>query len=79
VGSEAKVLDSLTGVLGTPEEESVGSSGEAGSDLVDGEGLAASLKNACAGRGSEAESSDGELGELEETVVVRDGSDLISH
>jgi len=75
VGSEAKVLDSLTGVLGTPEEESVGSSGEAGSDLVDGEGLAASLKNACAGRGSEAESSDGELGELEETVVVRDGSD----
>jgi hypothetical protein len=78
VGTEAEVLDGLTGVLGSTEEEGVGSSGEAGSDLVDGEGLTTGLLDACASRGSEAESRNGELGELSQTDVVSDGSDLIS-
>jgi hypothetical protein len=77
VGTEAEVLDGLTGVLGSTEEEGVGSSGEAGSDLIDGEALAAGLLNARTGRRSEAHRGDGELGELKETVVVSDGSDLV--
>jgi len=77
VGAHAEVLDSLTGVLGSTEEEGVGSGGEAGSDLVDGEGLAAGLQDACAGGRGEAERSDGELGEVEETVVIGDGADLV--
>jgi hypothetical protein len=75
VGTKAEVLDGLTGVLGSTEEEGVGSSGEAGSDLVNGEGLTTGLQDAGTGRRSEAESRDGELGELEETVVVSDGAD----
>lgn len=76
VRTKAKVLDGLTGVLGATEEESVGSSGEAGGDLVNGQGLTASLLDTGTSRGSEAESSYGELGELKETVVISDGADL---
>jgi hypothetical protein len=79
VGTEAEVLDALTGVLGSTEEEGVGSSGVAGSDLVDGEGLTAGLQDARAGRRSEAHRGDGELGELKETVVISDRADLFLH
>jgi hypothetical protein len=75
VGTEAEVLDGLTGVLGSTEEDGVGTSGETGGNLVDGENLTASLLDASAGRGGEAHGSDGELGELEEAVVVSDGAD----
>ena len=75
VGTEAEVLDSLTGVLGATEEDGVGTGGETGGNLVDGESLTASLLNAGAGRGGEAQGSDGELGELKEAVVVGDGAD----
>lgn len=77
VGTEAEVLESLTGVLGSTEEEGVGTSGGASGNLVDGEGLTTSLLNARASGGSEAESRNGELGELEHAVVVSDGTDLI--
>jgi len=76
VGTKAKVLEGLTGVLGSTEEEGVGSSGEAGSDLVNGEALTTSLLNACASRGGKAESRNGELGDLKHAVVVSDGADL---
>lgn len=75
VGTEAKVLESLTRVLGSAEEEGVGSGGGAGSDLVNGEALTTSLLDASASRGSEAESRNRELGELEHAVVVSDGAD----
>jgi len=78
VGAHAEVLDGLTGVLGSTEEEGVGASGGAGGNLVDGEALTAGLLNAGASRGGEAESRNGELGGLEETVVVGDGADLMS-
>ena len=77
MGTEAEMLERLTGVLGSTEEEGVGSGGETGSDLIDGEGLAAGLDDARAGGGGEAESRNGELGKLKETVVVGDGSDLM--
>jgi len=74
VGTEAEVLDRLTGVLGSTEEDGVGTGGETGGNLVDGESLTTSLLDAGAGRGGEAHGSDGELGELEETVVIGDGA-----
>ena len=64
VGTEAEVLDGLTGVAGATEEDSVGASGEAGSDLIDGQDLAASLLNAGTSRGGETEGRNGELGEF---------------
>lgn len=64
MGTEAEVLDSLAGVLGATEEDGVGASGGAESKLIDGEGLAAGSSDAGTGGGGEAESRDGELGEL---------------
>ena len=76
VGSESEMLDSFTGVLGATEEESVGSSGRSQSKLIDGESLAAGLDDAGTRSRSEAESSDGELGKFQETVIVSNGADL---
>lgn len=76
VGTEAEVLERLTRVLGSTEEEGVGSGWEAGGDLVDGQGLTTSSLDARAGGGGESESSNGQLGELEQTDVVGDGANL---
>jgi hypothetical protein len=77
VRTEAEVLESLTAVLWSTEEQSVGPGGEASSDLIDGEGLTAGSLDACASCGGEAECCDGQLGNLEETDVVSHGADLI--
>lgn len=75
VGTEAEVLDGLTGVLGATEEEGVGTGRGAHGQLIDGQGLTTSGDNAGAGSVGVAEGSDRELGELKETVVVSDGAD----
>jgi hypothetical protein len=58
------MLDGLTGVLGATEEDGVGASWGTKGKLIDGEGLTTDSLDAGTGRGSEAESSDGELGEV---------------
>jgi hypothetical protein len=75
VGAEAEMPDSLTAVLGATEDQGVGTGGSTESQLVQGDGLAAGSDNAGTGGGGESQGSDGRLGELEETVVVGDGSD----
>lgn len=75
VGTEAEVLDGLTGVLGATEEEGVGTGGLLQSQLVEGDGLAAGSGDAGTGGGGEAQSGDGGLGDGQETVVVGDGAD----
>jgi len=75
VRAETEMPDRLTCVLGTAKEQSVGASGLLERKLVESEGLASGSKNACASRSGETEGSDVELGDLEETVVVRDGAD----
>jgi hypothetical protein len=60
VGTEAEVLDGLTGVLGATEENGVGTGRGPQSNLVNGEGLTTSSLDAGTGRGGEAESSDGQ-------------------
>lgn len=74
VGTHAEVLDALTGVLGATEEDGVAASGGTERELVKGEALTAGRKDASAGGLGEAEGGDRELGELEETVVVGDGT-----
>lgn len=75
VGTKAKVLDGLTGVLGAAEEEGVGAGGGTEGQLVEGQALAAGSSDAGAGGGGEAQSGDGQLGDLEQAVVVGDGAD----
>lgn len=75
MGPEAEVLDSLTGVLGATEDQGVASGGSTESKLVQGDGLTASGDNAGAGSGGESQSSDSHLGELEQAVVIGDGTD----
>jgi hypothetical protein len=74
VGAHAEVLDGLTGVLGATEQQGVAASGGTQSELVEGQGLTTSGDNAGTGGGGEAQSSDAQLGDLEETVVVGDGT-----
>jgi hypothetical protein len=77
VRTEAEVLEGLTGVLGTAEEESVGTSRCPQGKLIDGKALTAGLLNTSAGSRGEAESGDGELGDLQETGVIGDSANLI--
>lgn len=76
VGSESEMLDSFTGVLGATEEEGIGSSRRSQGKLIDGESLPAGLDDAGTCSRGEAESSDGELGKFQETVIVSNGADL---
>lgn len=73
--TEAEVLDSLTGVLGATEEQSVGTGRGTQSKLVQGEGLTTGLLDTGTGGGSEAQGSDGKLGDVQEAVVIGDGAD----
>lgn len=75
VGTEAEVLHGLTGVLGSTEDQSVGTSGGTEGQLVEGDGLTTGSNDASTGGSGEAEGSDGELGEGEHAVVVGDGAD----
>lgn len=73
VGTEAKVANDLTGVLGATEGQGVAAGGGAEGELVQGDGLAAGGQDAGAGSGGESQGSDGHLGEGEQAVVIGDG------
>lgn len=75
VGTEAEVLDGLTGVLGATEDEGVATGGGAEGKLVEGDGLTTGGEDAGTGGGGEAEGSNGHLGEGEHAVVIGDGAD----
>lgn len=75
VGAEAKVFDSLSGILRSAKQKSVGSSGGAQSKLIESKSLTTGLLNPGASSGSEAESGNRELGDGEKAVVVGHGSD----
>jgi len=75
VGTHAEVLDGLTSILRTTEQEGVASSGGTESQLIQSQALTTGSKDASAGGGSETESGNGDLGDLEEAVIVGDGAD----
>jgi hypothetical protein len=64
VRTHAKVLDSLAGVLGATEEESVGTSRSPQGKLVNSENLTTRLFDAGTCGSGDTQSSDGELGKF---------------
>ena len=74
VWTKAKVLNCLTCVLGASEEEGVASSGSTESQLIQGQDLSSSSENAGTSSGGDTESSNAELGDGQEPVVIGDGA-----
>jgi len=74
VGTKAKVLDGLSGVLGTSEEKGIASSRSSERQLIQSQSLSTCGKNASTSSCSESESSNAELGDGQETVVISDGA-----
>jgi len=72
--AKAKVLDSLTRVLGTTEQNHIRASRGTHSELVESDALAAGLLNTRARRRGEAEGADGHFRDLVEAVVIGDGA-----
>lgn len=70
-----EVLDGLSVVPLSSEEDGVGSSGGSEGELVEGEGLTTGSDDPLSGRGGEFQSGDGDFGELWESLVVEDRSD----
>lgn len=75
MGTEAEVLNGLTGVLGATEKEGVGASGLLESELVEGQDLAAGSGDPGTGGGGDAEGGNLDLGDAEEAVVIGNGAD----
>ena len=69
------MLNSLTRVLRTTEENGVGAGRGSQGKLIESDDLTTSLDNACTCSFSDTESADSELGDLEETDIVSDGTD----
>lgn len=74
MGAKAEVPDSLAGVLGSAEQQGVAASGRAEGKLVESDGLTTGSSNAGASRRGETKSGNGDLGNLEQAVVIRDGT-----
>jgi len=74
VGSHAEVLDSLTSVLWSSEQEGVASGWGTEGQLIQSQGFSSTGHDTSAGCGSESQSSDAELGNGQETVVIRDSA-----
>lgn len=74
VGAHTEVLDGLTGVLGTAEDDGVGTSRGTKSKLIEGEDFTASLQDASSSSLGETESSNGELGNFQKTRVIGNGT-----
>jgi len=66
VWTEAKVLDGLTSILRSPQENCVRTCGSAQRELVEGKTFAAGIDNASASGTGEAKGGNGQLGDFEE-------------
>jgi len=75
VGAHAEVLEGLTAVLGSTEDHGVAAGRGAQSQLVEGDGLAASSGDAGTGGSGEPKGGNADLGEGQETVVIGDSAD----
>jgi hypothetical protein len=70
----AEVTDSLTGVLWSTEEHTVGTSWATQSELIEGDDLTASLQDASASGLSDTKSTQSKLWDLVQTGIVGDGT-----
>lgn len=74
VGAHTEVLGGLPGVPLATEQDGVGTSGRTERELVEGDSLTTGLEDALLRGLGEAEGSDGQLGDLDETDVIGDGA-----
>lgn len=74
VGAESEVLHSLSCILGTTKQESVRASRGTESKLVQRQNLTTSLLDSSSGSSGKTERGDGELGDSQKAVVIRDRS-----
>lgn len=75
VGTESEMLDGLTGVLGTSDQDDIAAGRVSQSQLVQSQSLTTGLLDPGTSSGGESESSDVQLGDGQESVVVGDGTD----
>ena len=75
MGTEAEVLHGLASVLGTTQQQGVGTGRGTQSKLVQGQDLTTGLLDAGTSGGGEAQSSHRQLRDVQEAVVVGDGTD----
>lgn len=73
--AEAKVFHSLSGVLGSPQQHGIGTSGRSHCQLVQGQALSSGSQDPGPRGSGEPERCDGNFGDGEETVVIGDGTD----
>lgn len=73
--AESEMLDGLTRVLWSTQQDSVGTSWGSESKLVQGQNLTTSLLNSGSGGRGESQSGNGHLWDLEQTVVIGDSAD----
>lgn len=74
VRAKTEVLDRLSSVLGSPNEKGVASSRRSQRKLVKSQSLASGCLDPGASGGRKPQSSNGELGDREKTVVISDGT-----
>lgn len=74
VGTETKVLNSLSGVLRSTEEEGVCTSRSPQSKLIQSQRLPSSLFDPSSRGSRETKSSDRQLGYLQKAVIIGDSS-----
>jgi hypothetical protein len=72
--TESEMLHSLSGVLGTPQQNGIGASRGSQSELVQRQCLAARLFDSRSSGSREAERSNRKFGNLEQAVIIRDCS-----
>ena len=75
MGTHTEVLDGLARVLSTTDEDGVGTSGGTESQLIQGQNLTTSLQDTGLGGLGEVKGSNRELGEVQKTRVIGDGTD----
>lgn len=73
--TKAEVLDGLTAVLRSTEDQGVASGRSTESELIKGDSLTTGGGNSGTSSGSESKSGDGGLGERQKSVVIGDGAD----
>lgn len=76
VGTHAEVLNSLPGIPLAAEKYSIGTGWRTESELIEGKGLATSLQDAFLGTFREAKCGNGQLGNFEQTDIIRNGANL---
>lgn len=73
-GAVAEVTNRVTGVLSTTQQHSVGTLGSAQGQLIQSDALTTSLDDSGSGSLGESQSSNGQLRDLQQALIISDGT-----